>query len=56
MWYIIVAVVWIIGAIIAYPIIKKWEKSTAETIWFCLIWPCLIPLYIIHLLHNKVFK
>ena len=55
MWYIIIAIVWLIGAIIAYPIIKKWDKGIPETIYFCIIWPLLIPLYIVHILHKKVF-
>ena len=55
MWYIIVAVVWIVGIFLSYQVIKKWNLSKAETIYFSIIWPCLIPLYIVHILHNKVF-
>ena len=51
--WIIVAVIWVIGIFIAYNVIKGWGKSAFETIWFSIFWPVLIPLYLIHLYHNR---
>jgi hypothetical protein len=54
MVYLIVAIVWIIGGILAYKyFISKWDDSKFEKIWFSCVWPCLIPLYIIHAIHNS---
>jgi hypothetical protein len=52
MW-ICIAIAWVIGAILAYQVIKKWGKSKFETIWYSFFWPVLIPLYLIHKIHNS---
>ena len=50
---IIVAVIWVVGAFVAYHVISKWGKSHFETIWFSIFWPVLILLYPIHKWHNR---
>ena len=50
---IVAAVIWIIGFIPAYKKIKKWGKSTFEAVWYTIFWPVLIPLYLIHKVHNS---
>jgi positive regulator of sigma E activity len=54
-WIIIVLLVWIIGGFIAYnKYINKWEdKSKGEKVYFSVIWPLLLPLYLIHWIHNN---
>lgn len=55
MWYLIVLVVWLAGIGIAYnKFISKWDNSTFEKIWFSIVWPLLIPLYLIHWVNNKI--
>ena len=49
-YYIIIAV-WLIGAVIAYQLIKGWDNSKAEKVWYSIVWPVLIPLYVIHKIH-----
>ena len=55
MWYVIVAVIWIIGIFVAYnKYISKWEgKTKGEKIYFSIIWPLTLVLYSIHYWHNK---
>ena len=55
MIWIIVLLVWIIGGFIAYnKYISKWEdKSKDEKVYFSVIWPLLLPLYLIHWIHNN---
>lgn len=50
----IILTVWIIGGLIAYfYFIKKMENKTSfEKIWYSVVWPALIPLYIIHVLNK----
>ena len=46
--------VWIIGIVVAYKkFISKWDNSKGEKIYFSIIWPLLIPLYLIHLIYHK---
>lgn len=52
-FWIIVAIVWILGAILSYRVIEKWGKSTFETVWYSFFWPVMIPLYMIHVWHNR---
>lgn len=52
MWYWYVLAIWIIGAVIAWFIIKKWNNPMSEKIYFTLVWPLIIPLFIIHYFHN----
>ena len=53
--WIIVAIVWIVGIFVAYnKYISKWDgKTKAEKIYFSIIWPLVLPLYLIHYLHNR---
>jgi len=52
MWYIIIFVVWLIGAIVSYKYFDLgWGK--AEKIYFSIIWPLLIPLYLIYLMVGR---
>ena len=55
MWYIIIAVIWLIGSVVTWFVVKKWNMKKWEKIWCCILWPCLVPLYIIHVIHNKLF-
>ena len=57
MVWIILALVWALGALVAYPVIdkktddedtEKWEKM-----WYAAVWPCTAILYLIHLIHNS---
>ena len=51
MW--ILLVLWIIGIPISYKwFISKWNQSKGEKIYFSIIWPLLLPLYVIHLIHK----
>lgn len=53
---IIIGIIWFIGIFVSYFLVmKNWDNSTFEKIWFSVVWPVLIPLYGIHYLHNKVF-
>lgn len=45
----IVLTVWVIGGLITYFQIFKEEKQFRK-IWYSVVWPALIPLYIIHLI------
>lgn len=50
---IIIALIWIIGGFAAYEFdIKGWEATKFEKIWMSAIWPLLIPLFVIHFIHN----
>ncbi len=54
-YWIIALVIWLIGIPFAWNIIKKWDgQSKGEKIYFTIIWPLLIPLFIIHWCHNKL--
>lgn len=49
MWYIILALYAII-AILAYVfVIRKWNKSTFEKVWFSIFW---LPVFIAWLFHK----
>lgn len=50
---IIVAVIWLIGAILSYQVVKGWGKSKSETVWYSIFWPTLLILYPIHKYHNR---
>ena len=52
---IIIALIWIIGAFIAYKyIVSKWANPKWENIMISISWPCMIPLWIIHKIHNSL--
>ncbi len=44
--------IYIVGIFAAYKyIFSKWEKNSKfERVWFSVVWPCLIPLFIIHMI------
>lgn len=52
-YWIIVLVIWLVGIIPAYMVIKKWNNAKSEKIYFSIVWPLLLPLFLIHLFHNK---
>ena len=53
MVWLVILIVWLIGILVAYNFTKKWDnKSKFEKIYFAIIWPILLPLYVIHFLHN----
>lgn len=56
MWYLIILAIWIIGIFIAYnKFMKYWDsQSKFERVYFAIIWPLVLPLYVIHYLHNKM--
>ena len=51
MAWIIVLIVWLIGIPVTYNFVtKNWDSdSKAEQIYFAIIWPLLLPLYLIYL-------
>lgn len=52
--YVILIAIWIIGIPVAYfKFIKNFDNYVFEKVIFSIIWPLLIPLYIIHYFHNK---
>lgn len=55
MWYIILLVVWAIGAFVTYhKYINRWKQGKAEKIYYSILWPLVLPLYGIYCLHNKM--
>ena len=53
--WIIALIVWLVGIPIAYKFTKKWESQTkTEQIYFAIIWPLLIPLYIVYWIQHKL--
>ena len=52
---IIIAVIWLVGIFVTYKCFaSKWDtQSKGEQIYFSIIWPLLIPLYVIHLFYHK---
>ena len=53
-YWILVLVLWIVGGIFSYnKYISKWNKSKFEKIWFSVLWPAIVPLYLIHYIHNN---
>jgi len=52
---IIIAVIWLVGIFVTYKCFaSKWDTlSKGEQIYFSIIWPLLIPLYVVHLFCHK---
>lgn len=50
---VIILAVYIIGILVAYNKIRKWDKTGFEKVFFSIIWPLVLILYGIHWLHNK---
>lgn len=53
---IILALVWLIGAVITFVLLRNSNNSTFNKIWFSFFWPCLVILYPIHYVYNKYIK
>ena len=54
MWIWIILAVWFVGIFVSYFLFgKKLGSSKVENIYFSIIWPLLIPLYILHLIIPK---
>ena len=52
--WIIVAICWLVGIFVIYfKFIKNLDNPMFEKIWFSVLWPCLIPLDIIHWFRNN---
>ena len=51
-YWIIALVVWLVVIPFAYKVTKKWDMTKFEKVYFAVIWPLLLPLYLIHWLHN----
>lgn len=52
MWYWYVLAIWIVGMVIAWFSIKKWSNPTSEKIYFTIIWPLVLPLFVLHCLRK----
>lgn len=53
MVWAIIALLWIIGAFVTYNYeFKNTDESMFDKVWLSIFWPTLIPLFIIHYLHN----
>lgn len=56
-WYYYALIIWVLGIIVTYfCFTKKWNKSAIGKIYYALIWPLLLPLYIIHVVYNWLRK
>ena len=53
---IIAAIIWIVGIFLVYKYYFKESTSNTkfEKIYFSIMWPLLVPLYVIHYAHNKL--
>jgi hypothetical protein len=49
----LVALLWIVGAIVTFNLLDNKVKGTFNRVWFSCFWPCLVVLYPIHYLYNK---
>jgi len=52
MWFIVFIVYVVMGVLSYKQVISKWDNTKFEKVWFSCVWVTLIPLFIIHLLHN----
>jgi hypothetical protein len=53
MWYVILVVLWVIGALVSYKMfISKWDNTIVEKVYFSIIWPIVLILYGIYRLHK----
>ena len=53
MYTVILILVWLIGALLAWAKMDEWPQKWYERIGFSIIWPLMLILYGIHYLHNK---
>ena len=50
---ILCVLIYVIIAVLVYKLAtKNWDATKLEGIYFAAIWPLLIPLWIIHKIHN----
>ena len=57
MWWIVILVVWLLGAVTSYELVfKKWTEDATkfEQIWYSVIWFLVLILYGIHSIHMKL--
>lgn len=52
-WLILILVYAVIGCLTYRYIINGWENTKFEKIWFSCVWITLLPLYVVHIYHNK---
>ena len=52
-WFIVILLYVVVGILTYKYIINKWDNTKFEKVWFSCVWIALIPLYVIHLLHNR---
>lgn len=48
---ILIALVWIVGAFVSYTVEFK-NGGYDYPVWYSIFWPVMIPLWIIHVIHN----
>ena len=48
---LIIALVWLLGAVAAYNVVFK-NDGYDYPVWYSIFWPVMIPLWIIHVIHN----
>ena len=55
MYWSILLFIYVVGIIVSYfCFFSKWEKAKNwEQIYYAIIWPLILPLYLIHYFHNK---
>jgi len=55
MTWFIVLIVWLIGILITYGFVtRKWDdKKKSEQIYYAIIWPLTLILYLIHLVNKN---
>ena len=51
--WIIVAILYLIGALAAFLIVRKWKNVWYEKMGAVAVWPGTLILYVIHLIHNR---
>lgn len=52
-WFIVILLYAIVCILTYKYIINKWDNTKFEKVWFSCVWIALLPLYAIHLLHNR---
>lgn len=50
---LIIAGVWLAGSVAAWHLgVKDWDNPKWENVALSLAWPCILPLWCIHRIHN----
>lgn len=52
--WLIIAIVYILGALVTWLLVRKWENVLLDKIAAVAVWPGTLILYIIHLLHKEL--